>query len=353
MTVLVVEQNANLALELRRPRLRAGDRAASRSPATRRQRPGRRERPTRLPGVLTWSASSQLVVDGIADGLDLRRAGAGARADLPRDRHPQLRPGRDGDVHHLRRLGALIEAGLPLGLAVLAHARRLVVRRRHGHRARARSGPSRAASRSTLVIVTLGLFILLNSARGLDLGLRQPRLPEPVRQRQRRRRRACAIERRVARASSRCCSPSSGCCSCSSQRTKLGLAMRAVALNPESSRLVGDPGRAHAHGRLGARRGSSARWPASLVAPRLFLDVNFMGGVLIYAFAAATLGGFDSPLGAVRRRLDHRRRRDAGRRLRRLHRLGPEDPRPAGDHPRRAARPPAAASSARSEVARA
>ena len=34
-------------------------------------------------------------------------------------------------------------------------------------------------------------------------------------------------------------------------------------------------------------------------APRLFLDVNFMGGVLIYSFAAATLGGFDSPLGAV------------------------------------------------------
>ena len=36
-----------------------------------------------------------------------------------------------------------------------------------------------------------------------------------------------------------------------------------------------------------------------LVAPRLFLDVNLMGRVLIYSFAAATLGGFDSPLGAV------------------------------------------------------
>jgi branched-chain amino acid transport system permease protein len=36
-----------------------------------------------------------------------------------------------------------------------------------------------------------------------------------------------------------------------------------------------------------------------LIAPRLFLDVNFMGAVLIYSFAAATLGGFDSPLGAV------------------------------------------------------
>ncbi len=36
-----------------------------------------------------------------------------------------------------------------------------------------------------------------------------------------------------------------------------------------------------------------------LVAPRLFLDVNLMGSVLIYAFAAAALGGFDSAIGAV------------------------------------------------------
>ena len=33
--------------------------------------------------------------------------------------------------------------------------------------------------------------------------------------------------------------------------------------------------------------------------PLLFLEPNMMGGVLIYAFAAATLGGFDSPVGAV------------------------------------------------------
>jgi branched-chain amino acid transport system permease protein len=36
-----------------------------------------------------------------------------------------------------------------------------------------------------------------------------------------------------------------------------------------------------------------------LVAPRLFLDPNLMGPVIIYSFAAATLGGFDSPFGAV------------------------------------------------------
>ena len=36
-----------------------------------------------------------------------------------------------------------------------------------------------------------------------------------------------------------------------------------------------------------------------LVAPRLFLDPNLMGGVLIYSFAGAALGGFDIPIGAV------------------------------------------------------
>src|SRR5438445_408767 len=34
-------------------------------------------------------------------------------------------------------------------------------------------------------------------------------------------------------------------------------------------------------------------------APIVFLDPNMMGGIQIYAFAAATVGGFTSPLGAV------------------------------------------------------
>ena len=83
------------------------------------------------------------------------------------------------------------------------------------------------------------------------------------------------------------------------QRTKIGLAMRAAALNPASSRLVGHPRGSHADARLGARRRSLGALAGVLVAPRLFLDVNLMGGVLIYAFAAAALGGFDSPFGAV------------------------------------------------------
>jgi branched-chain amino acid transport system permease protein len=37
----------------------------------------------------------------------------------------------------------------------------------------------------------------------------------------------------------------------------------------------------------------------SLTAPSVFLDPNMMQAVLIYAFAAAVLGGIDSPVGAV------------------------------------------------------
>jgi branched-chain amino acid transport system permease protein len=82
------------------------------------------------------------------------------------------------------------------------------------------------------------------------------------------------------------------------QRTKVGLAMRAVAMNPESSRLHGiSVGRTLMIGwGVAALVGALA---GVLIAPRLFLDVNFMGAVLIYSFAAATLGGFDSPLGAL------------------------------------------------------
>jgi branched-chain amino acid transport system permease protein len=82
------------------------------------------------------------------------------------------------------------------------------------------------------------------------------------------------------------------------QRTKVGLAMRAAALDPSSSALVGvRVGHMLMLGwGLAAALGALA---GVLVAPQLFLDVNLMGSVLIYAFAAAALGGFDSALGAV------------------------------------------------------
>jgi len=78
----------------------------------------------------------------------------------------------------------------------------------------------------------------------------------------------------------------------------VGLAMRAAAFNPVSSRLVGVRvgwmlalgwGLAAAIGAVGGM----------MVAPIVYLDPNMMAGILLYAFAGALLGGIDNPLGAV------------------------------------------------------
>ncbi len=80
--------------------------------------------------------------------------------------------------------------------------------------------------------------------------------------------------------------------------TRIGLAMRAAASLPESARLVGINtswmialgwGMASA---IGAIAGM-------LIAPVVFLEPNMMGGILLYGFASAVLGGLTSPFGAV------------------------------------------------------
>jgi branched-chain amino acid transport system permease protein len=80
--------------------------------------------------------------------------------------------------------------------------------------------------------------------------------------------------------------------------TKLGLGLRAAALNRDSSELVGvRVGWMLAFGwGLAAVLGAVA---GMMVAPSVFLDPNMMRAILLYAFAAAVLGGLDSPLGAV------------------------------------------------------
>lgn len=81
------------------------------------------------------------------------------------------------------------------------------------------------------------------------------------------------------------------------QKTKVGLAMRGVASNSESSALVGVPvGRILMLGwGLAAAMGAVA----GVLTVSLAFDNSLMVVPLIYAFAAATLGGFDSPVGAV------------------------------------------------------
>jgi branched-chain amino acid transport system permease protein len=80
--------------------------------------------------------------------------------------------------------------------------------------------------------------------------------------------------------------------------TPLGLAMRAAAQNPVSSRLAGiSVSRMLMLGwGLAAAFGAVA---GLMVAPIVTLEPNMMGGIQLYAFAAATLGGFTSPGGAV------------------------------------------------------
>jgi branched-chain amino acid transport system permease protein len=81
-------------------------------------------------------------------------------------------------------------------------------------------------------------------------------------------------------------------------RTKLGLAMRAAAQYPEVCELLGiRTGRMLAIGwGLASAVGAVS---GILVAPVVFLEPNMMQSVIIYAFAAAVLGGIDSPAGAV------------------------------------------------------
>jgi branched-chain amino acid transport system permease protein len=82
------------------------------------------------------------------------------------------------------------------------------------------------------------------------------------------------------------------------RHTPLGLAMRAAAQYPTASRLVG----IRVGWMLALGWGFAATIGAvagMLIAPVLFLDPNMMQGILIYAFASATLGGFTSPVGAV------------------------------------------------------
>jgi branched-chain amino acid transport system permease protein len=81
-------------------------------------------------------------------------------------------------------------------------------------------------------------------------------------------------------------------------RTKLGLAMRAAALYPDVSALLG----VRTGLMLGLGWGLATAVGAIsgiLVAPRILLEPNMMQSVIIYAFAAAVLGGIDSPIGAV------------------------------------------------------
>ncbi|GAA1588909.1 branched-chain amino acid ABC transporter permease [Actinomadura kijaniata] len=156
--------------------------------------------------------------------------------------------------------------------------------------------PVEGAPELTVVIVTVGLFILVNAAAGWIWSFLIKDFPNPFP-------RGALEAGGVGVAYSTLgvmgvVAAVMGLLYLLFRHTKIGLGMRAVASGPESARLVGiRVGWTLALGwGLAATVGAVS---GVLVAPLLFLEPNMMGGVLIYAFAAATLGGFDSPAGAV------------------------------------------------------
>jgi len=235
----------------------------------------------------------QLVIDGIASGSVY---GALALALVLIYRTTGIVNFAQGEMAMFSTFlaWAMLDSGVPLGLALLAALalsfvlgmaiERVVIR------------PVEGSDPLAMVIVTLGLLILLNSAAGWIWGFNNRSFP------------SIFGDDSIDLAGARVSVESLGIVATMLavvgllfllfQRTRIGLAMRAVAMNPDSSRLAGiRVGRTLMIGwGLAALVGALA---GALVAPRLFLDVNFMGAVLIYSFAAATLGGFDSPFGAI------------------------------------------------------
>lgn len=80
--------------------------------------------------------------------------------------------------------------------------------------------------------------------------------------------------------------------------TPVGLRMRASAFSPEVARLLG----------VRVKRMLTLGWALAtmtgalaglFVAPKVFLSPNYMDSILIYGFAAAIVGGLESPVGSL------------------------------------------------------
>jgi branched-chain amino acid transport system permease protein len=148
----------------------------------------------------------------------------------------------------------------------------------------------------TLVIVTLGLATLINGLAGFLFGYLPHAFPSPFS--------VQTVNILGAVASYQDLGVIAVCAAVLLgiylllQRTTVGLTMRAAAHHPEASRLLG----VHVSWMLALGWGlASAVGSVSgiMVAPILLLQPNMMQTIIIYAFAAAVLGGIESPLGAV------------------------------------------------------
>lgn len=82
------------------------------------------------------------------------------------------------------------------------------------------------------------------------------------------------------------------------QRTRLGLALRATALRPEAAQLCGVPVRWMRTIGWGLS-GALGTVAGVLIAHLVILEPRMLEGGIVYALAAAALGGLDSPAGAL------------------------------------------------------
>jgi branched-chain amino acid transport system permease protein len=157
--------------------------------------------------------------------------------------------------------------------------------------------PVELSSPLVIVIVTIGMFLAINSLTQLQFGSGQQTLPSFYPQHTWR-------PGGVLISSNTLAPVAVLAVECTLlylllQRTKLGLAFRGVASNSESSRLLGVPvGRILMVGwGLAAAVGALA---GALVVPTTTgLVPSSMQQILVFAVAAAALGGFDSVFGAV------------------------------------------------------
>ena len=156
--------------------------------------------------------------------------------------------------------------------------------------------PVERAPLLTLVIITLGLATLLNGLGGAIFGYVPRSFPSPFS--------VQTVDILGAFASYR----DLGVIAVSGavllaiylllQHTKVGLTMRAAAHHPEASRLLGV--RVSWMLALGWGLASAVGAVSGIMAaPILLLEPNMMQTIIVYAFAAAVLGGIESPLGAV------------------------------------------------------
>jgi len=156
--------------------------------------------------------------------------------------------------------------------------------------------PVERAPLLTLVIITLGLTTLLNGLAGAIFGYVPRSFPSPFS--------VQTVDILGAYASYR----DLGVIAVSAvvllaiylllQRTTIGLTLRAAAHHPEASRLLGV--RVSWMLALGWGLASAVGAVSGImVAPIILLEPNMMQTIIIYAFAAAVLGGIESPLGAV------------------------------------------------------